>query len=789
MTSTSMKSSLPIPLVALLFIIGLNAGCFDNSPKTGITVASSEDSLSYTGRQACKPCHEKEYALFMGSDHDRAMDVADSTTVFGNFSNVTYRHLGIESRFYQKDGGYFVFTEGPDGTMEEFRVDYVFGVRPLQQYLVAFPGGRYQCLPLCWDTRSKKEGGQQWFHIYGDERVLPSDFLYWTRIMQNWNYMCAECHSTNLKKNFNAATNSYHTTWSEIDVSCEACHGPGSAHIKWAEEAAKHPASQEPGDLGLVIHFKDPEVGTWMFRPGSNIAERTVKRDGRKTLETCARCHARRSTIHEEYTFGHSFLDTHRPSLLVDPLYFPDGQIHDEVYVYASFLQSKMYHKGVICSDCHEPHSLKVYVQGNALCYRCHLTEAYGTKSHHFHKENSSGALCVECHMPERTYMQVDPRRDHSLRNPRPDLSARLGTPNACSACHDRLDKSSPSNLSNMTNSFYKWYGRKDRGVHYGETFWKARNDYPEAIPELIRLATDTSMPAMIRSSSFYYLSHYQDPSIYNAIASGIRDRDPLIRLGAIEGSRTLEEDQKTTIYRTLLYDSVRLIRTQAAYNMPKSSVQHLSKLEKSHYDQVIAEYFETEMINADVPFNWMNMGNYYFDRGDFEEAERSYLRAIAIEPYLPMSFINLADLFRQMQMDEKGEAILTEALHYNPGSADLLHALGLVLIRRGKTEEGIRYLKQATETDPENCRYAYVYGVGLYSIGARQEAIFLLEKALKSHPYDRDILFALVSYYTETGNLEEARTIAEKLVGYYPEDPGYREVLYRLQSLIAGNR
>ncbi|MBN1197926.1 MAG: tetratricopeptide repeat protein [Bacteroidales bacterium] len=742
--------SILISLFSAAFTLFIITGCDDHPSRNEFTKAGNTDSLAFVGRETCKSCHEKQYALFTGSDHDRAMDVADSATVLGDFNDVTFWHLGIESRFYKKNGGYFVYTTGPDGEMEEYKVDYVFGVRPLQQYLVAFPGGRYQCLPLCWDTRLREEGGQRWFHIYGDEKVPPSDFLYWTRILQNWNYMCAECHSTNLKKNFDTATASYHTTWSEIDVSCEACHGPGSAHIKWAEAAAKHPASPEPGDMGLVFRFKDPEAGTWVFGSGNTIAQRTVKRDGRKTLETCARCHARRSTIDEDYTFGHSLLDTHRPSLLVDPLYFPDGQIHDEVYVYASFLQSKMYHKGVICSDCHEPHSLKVYVQGNALCYRCHLPEFYGTKSHHFHKENSSGALCVECHMPERTYMQVDPRRDHSMRNPRPDLSERMGTPNACSGCHNNL--SNLSNLSKLSDSYYQWYGKKDRGVHYGETFWKARNNYPDAVPELIRLAKDTSLPAMVRSSSFFYLANYQDPSVFEAVSSGVRDRDPLIRYGAIEGSRNLEEDQKAMIFRILMYDSIRLIRTQAASNIPLSAVQHFNNQEKSYYDQVISEYLETEMINADVPFTWMNLGNYYFDRGNPGEAERAYLRAIAIEPYLPMSFINLADLFRQLNQDEKGEEILKEALEYNPGSADVLHALGLALVRRGKTEEGVHYLKQATEADPENSRYAYVYGVGLYSVGSRQEAISVLEKALSRNPYDRDILFALDSYYKEMG-------------------------------------
>ncbi|MBE0648148.1 MAG: tetratricopeptide repeat protein [Bacteroidales bacterium] len=746
-------------------------------------------------REVCKTCHEREYELFVGSDHDRAMDIADSVTVLGDFDDVTFRHLGIDSRFYKKNGNYFVYTEGPDGKMAEFRVNYVFGVRPLQQYLVAFPGGRYQCLPLCWDARPKQEGGQRWFHIYGQERIPHTDFLYWTRVMQNWNYMCAECHSTNLKKNFDAESNSYHTTWSEIDVSCEACHGPGSAHVSWAEEAARYPASQEPGNMGLAIQFNDPDDGTWVFKPGSKVAERTVKRDGIKTLETCARCHARRSTIHEDYTFGKSFLDTHRPSLLEDNLYFPDGQIQDEVYVYASFLQSKMYHKGVICSDCHDPHSLKVYVQGNALCYRCHLPDVYGSKSHHFHKENSAGALCVECHMPERTYMQVDPRRDHSMRNPRPDLSERLGTPNACSQCHkklldrlDRLDKLDLSNLTNLTNLFYEWYGKRDRGVHYGETFWEARLGYPEALPQLIALATDTSQPAMIRSTAFYYFQNYQAASLPPAIRIGLMDSDPLIRFGTLQGSISLTDEEKNTLYKPLLRDPVRLIRTQAARLIPVTSVSGMDHQTRELYDKALTEYMAIETTNADHPFAWLNIGNYLLESGQVTEAEQAYRRAIYIEPALPQSYNNLAELYRQTSQDMKGKEVLLEELTHIPGSASGHHSLGLLLVRQGEKAAGANHLKQAAELEPGNARFAYVYGVALYSTGKHQQAIDILEKARKLHPFDRNILFGLVSYYREMGQLDEARAIAEELTEYYPSDPNYLEVLKRMKSLRIAN-
>ncbi len=778
MFNFSGRLSLFISTEFLFIIIVCVVSCGDGTSQNRSGPTSPEDSLQYVGREVCKPCHEKQHALYIGSDHDMAMDHADSSTVLGNFDDVTFSHLGVTSKFYTREGDYYVFTKGLEGKMTEYKVDYVFGVRPLQQYLVAFPRGRYQCLPLCWDTRPEEEGGQKWFHIYGDEKIPHTDFLYWTKVMQNWNYMCAECHSTNLKKQFDPETDSYHTTWSEIDVSCESCHGPGSAHVVWAEEIESNPSAKEPGDMGLAIRFKDPAGGAWIFKPGSSVPERTVQRAGLVTLETCARCHARRMTILEDYTFGHSFLDTHRPSLLEDQLYFPDGQIQGEVYVYASFLQSKMYHNGVICSDCHEPHSLRVYVQGNALCYRCHLPNQYGTKKHHFHKDNSTGTLCVECHMPERTYMQIDPRRDHSMRKPRPDLSIRLDTPNACTRCHD--DKTDEW----ASEFFYKWYGKKDRGVHYGETFWEARRSYPEALPRLIALATDTALPAMIRSTAFSYLENYQDPSLFPAIKKGLQDPDPLIRFGALLGSINLADEEKNMLYQPLLWDSVRLVRAQAARRIPAGSVVGMSNKMKELYDLALNEYLAIETTNADHPFAWLNMGNYFLQAGDIAEAEQAYRRAIPIEPALPQSYINLADLYRRTDQDARGKEVLTEALENIPGSAAVHHSLGLLLVRQGQTADGIDHLKLAAELEPENGRFTYVYGVALYSTGNHREAIHFLEEARKHNPFDRDILYGLVSYYGEMGQLKEAREIAEELVAYYPADQTYKDVLKRLKSL-----
>ena len=47
--------------------------------------------------------------------------------------------------------------------------------------------------------------------------------------------MCSECHSTGVQKNYDANNDRFHTTWSEISVGCETCHGQGSRHVAWVK--------------------------------------------------------------------------------------------------------------------------------------------------------------------------------------------------------------------------------------------------------------------------------------------------------------------------------------------------------------------------------------------------------------------------------------------------------------------------------------------------------------------------------------------------------------------------
>ena len=497
------------------------------SLKGAVDPEKTGKTATYVGAKVCKTCHEGEFKAWSGSHHDLAMQEATAATVLGNFADARFRHLGVESSFFKRGDKFMVRTDGPDGKLTDYEIAYTFGVYPLQQYLIAFPGGRYQALSIAWDARAKDQGGQRWFHLQPGEKVDHTDPLHWTGRYQNWALQCAECHSTDLKKGYDAASDTYRTTYSEINVACEACHGQGSRHVDWAREAkAPYAAHGDKGLPALATRWNE----AWKF-PTSDarfaVREKPADPAG---MNTCAACHARRSTLSEARKAGAPLEDSHRLAMLTAPNYHADGQQREEVYVWASFLQSKMHQNGVTCMDCHEPHSLKLRAEGNALCTRCHNAAEFDAPKHHRHLSGGKGAQCVTCHMPTQNYMVIHARQDHSLRVPRPDLSQSLGSPNACTQCH--TDKKPAWAASAMD----KWYGKAWRErPHYGTTLHAGETRGALALPGLLELAASPTAPAIVRATAATLAQPYANPGTLLAARALLQDADPSVRIAALD--------------------------------------------------------------------------------------------------------------------------------------------------------------------------------------------------------------------------------------------------------------
>ncbi len=731
----------------------------------------------YVGAETCRECHTAEFDAWARSRHRLAMQVADAKSVLGDFRNAKFSYAGTTTAFSMRDGKYFVRTDGPDGKLGDFEIRYTFGVEPLQQYLIELPGGRLQALGIAWDTRPKKEGGQRWFHLYPDQKLRAGAPLHWTGVDQNWNFMCAECHSTRLRKNFDAATHRFATAWTEIHVACEACHGPGADHVAWAH-AKKGGGTYAGGGNGLVVALDERKGVTWTPVPATGNAQRSAPRKTSHEIETCARCHARAARISDDVAVGRPLQDTHRLSRLDEGLYYADGQIRDEVYEWGSFVQSRMFAAGVTCSDCHDPHSLGTRREGNDLCATCHSAAKYDAVAHTHHAKGSAGAECVACHMPTTTYMRIDARHDHSLRIPRPDLSVTLGTPNACGACHA---KKGPRWAADAIRT---WTGRAPGGFQsYGAALHAGDDEAAGARGALLTVADDPNAPAIARASAIDRLGRMLTPSTLPAVTRGLNDPDSVVRLAAVEALGASDPALRVRYLPRMLNDPVKMVRIEAARALAGPAETRLPGTDRDAFTRALDEYVAVQTYNADRPEGRMNLASLYASRGDLTRAIAELREALALDPASVAARVNLADVYRAQGDDREAESVLREGIAKSPRAAALHHALGLSLVRQKRGADALRELGEAAKLAPDNARFAYVYAVALADSGKRPEALRVLAAALKAHPNDRDLLFGLAHYSAAAGQREAAIGYATKLAELDPENPEYA----RLAASLAG--
>lgn len=705
---------------------------------------------TYVGRQRCAECHAAEAARWAGSDHDRAMELPTAETMLGDFEDCTFSNYGVDSRMFRQGDEYFIETEGAEGKLQTFPIKYTFGVRPLQQYLVETERGRIQALPTAWDTKN-----EHWFHLYPDERIAPDDVLFWTGPAQNWNYMCAECHSTNLRKNYDLASDTYHTEYSEIDVSCEACHGPGSIHVELAE-------SRSP---------------LWDRHYGYGLA-RLKGKSSRAELNTCAPCHSRRRVVHGEYTPGDEFLDYYAPELLDGEHYYVDGQIREEVYEYGSFLQSRMYREGVRCTDCHDPHSLQLKAEGNQLCTQCHVPGKYDGPAHHHHTVGKAGANCVDCHMPETTYMVVDPRRDHSIRVPRPDLTVTLGTPNACNGCHE---KESPEWARDWVT---KWYDpQRLHEPHYAHAIAAGRAGQPDADDALARLIRRDDVGPVVRASAASLLGRYESDSSQQALERALKDDEALVRAAAVAALERTSTDKLAELLAPKLTDPVRLVRTEAARVLSGPPSAELDVDSRRALQAATDEYITGQEANLDQPAAHLNLAVLHERRGDSASAEGEYRTALRLDPGFVPAMNNLAMLEHSLGNPAEAEQLFRRIIAQQPDFAAGHYSLGLLLAEQpDRLSEAVDQMETAAHLDPTQGRIQYNLGFAQQQLGRLDEAEKSLIAACTIDPRMIDACHALALVYARRGDWERAAKCADRLCQLEPLEPTFRQ----LQSWIA---
>ena len=685
--------------------------------------------------------------------------------VLGRFDDQAVTYFDESATFFTRGDEFVVRTLDATGEPAEFPVRYTFGVEPIQQYLVEFPGGRLQALPWLWDTRPEAEGGQSWLHLYPDEYIEPGDSLHWTGRRQNWNYMCAECHSTNVRVGYEVASDTFDTRYDEISVGCEACHGPGSEHVREAQFGNL--------DAGLVVDLDDRGRAFWEMNAETGIAERsepllTVP----KQPEACGQCHARRGTLDEPYRFGRPLTDTHHVALLDDGLYFPDGQIDEEVYVYGSFIQSRMYRAGVTCTDCHNPHTAALVTgsEPNAVCAQCHSPAVFAADSHMGHAPAVAG--CVDCHMAARTYMVVDDRRDHSFRRPRPDLAEKSGSPSACRNCHSEQPHA-------VAAEFIAAYQKAPPPAEFATALAASRQGH--ANEELVAVIRDAALPGIARATAVAALRSPFSENDRRAITLALVDPDPLIRIGGLRALRPFAPGEKAQFAGDLLGDRVRSVRIEAAVTFANAFDQ-LDPTARQAFNAAAAEFRRSRMLTASQSESLSSLGDFEALLGNSAQAIAAYERALSVEPGFAVARTNLVDFLRLSGNEERGEALLREGIALDDEAAILHHSLGLLLVRQGRRDEALAELERALQLEPANVRFAYVLGVAQHSMGMSDEAVATLGRAYEQSPSDFDLAWAYATILLESGRIETARSVAIELAERFPDDPNVRSIVERLR-------
>ncbi len=725
-----------------------------------IHVYSGNDSLEkkeaqYVGKEACMECHQTEYNDWMGSDHDKAMDYANDSTVLGDFNNQSLEYNGMTHRMYKRDGKFYVETDGETGKLEEFEVKYVFGYYPLQQYMVEFDKGRIQVLPLTWDSK-----GNKWYHmaktLYKDEIIDHNNWLHWTNQAQNWNSMCADCHSTNLKKGYDIKTDSYHTTFSEMDVSCEACHGPGSEHLEWA--AKPEYAREMDNNMGLTV--------------------KTSGIDNKQYVDLCMRCHSRRASIgdfdHDANVYNHSIVN-----LPVPENYHIDGQILNEDYVYASFTQSKMYMRGVKCNDCHNVHSTKRLYDDNRLCTQCHRADDYDTKAHHFHKyagepgesviaddgvqfDVGSGTKCINCHMPAQYYMGVDYRNDHSIRIPRPDLTKTMGTPNACNQCH--ADKSTDWAIGYIK----KWYG-EGRHYQYGIAFNEAQKGTTKGFDDLVRIYKDETYPEIVRATAIQFLGmNYPDRS-KEILMEALGSANNHIKYNALHNLNILDRETVPVIL-DLLKDPTKAIRIESASKLSTIARDQIPDKYKTALKKANKDYLGMLEYNADFPTGKFNLANYYYNAHDVDKAEEFYKKALNQDSLLHPVKINLALLYSNKKEYGKAESLFKDYLKYNPTDGNTIFMYALLLSEMQRYDESLLMLIKASKYSPDNARIFYNIAMMYDFKKDNNKTEEYLKKAVELQSHNANYYMVLLNHYLKNQDKAKAKEIAKIILNKFPD-------------------
>ena len=663
----------------------------------------------------CAECHANEVAEWSRSQHSVAMAPATSDTVAGDFSGTRYEDPDLTVKFLKQGGQYRIHTN-ERGEDREWIVKYTFGVYPLQQYLIDTGDGRLQAFNVAWDTREKSEGGQRWFRLDEPGRNRPGDAMHWTGIYQNWNNQCADCHSTGLQRNYDSESDSYQTQYDHVAVSCAACHESASEHAKAQQDGRNQTTGVELAAMGVWLASQADQPPRHIG-PASSDAQ----------VPICGKCHALRTRLADS---GNGRVhDQFSLSRLDPPLYYSDGRVSEEVFVLGSFEQSRMFQAGVVCTNCHNPHSGKLKAEGNAVCTQCHNSREFDTPGHHHHPKGSEGAQCVNCHMPEATFMKIDDRREHSFTVPRPDVAQESGSPDVCLACH--TDKTRGWSIKEVENWFPELYRQQT---------WHDVQQRPS--PGMMTYLQNRSAPALRRATLLEQQGQWlaeRQPSLVAKLATS---DEAVIRESAFRVLRNGSADQALELARAGLTDESLAVRIAAFESLIMLGIE----LESQQWAEVRGEYERFLGMQSDLPSGLVLKARYLLAGNDIYKAEEALKKALDKDQGYAPAAILLTRILRSGDRNQEAIDVINRALQFMPSEARLGHLRGLIHLKLKNDDHALQDLEQAAGLAPDQWLFGYRYAVALFQLQQKDKAREVTQALMERFP-DNPRLRALLQH------------------------------------------
>ncbi|HSW44405.1 MAG TPA: tetratricopeptide repeat protein [Phycisphaerae bacterium] len=739
-----MRKLLPKPIIAGALISAFPAllvmSAAKETPNTSPASSSmpADSAAAIAGSSSCRDCHATFYELWSTSFHGLAMQPYTPLLARTHLQPQREEIAVGQHRYLAEIEGPagLVRERGPEGE-KRYPIVHVMGGKNVYYFLTPLDRGRLQVLPVAYDVRRREwyDTAASAMRHFSDVRDQPLD---WRDPLYTFNTSCYGCHVSQLAKNYNLATDTYHTTWAEPGINCETCHGPAAEHVRVFNEA---PPGHPPEELHL-------------------ISTKTLTADQRNAL--CAPCHAKMSPITDSFMPGERYFDHYDLTGLENPDFYPDGRDLGENYTYTSWLRSPcLKNEKFDCLHCHTSSGRYRFKSENpnGACLPCHQERVENATAHTHHKADSPGSLCISCHMPMTEFARIL-RSDHSMHPPTPAATLAFKSPNACNICHTDKDAA--------------WADEHVRQWHADDyqapILYKAglidaarRNDW-KRLPEMLAILKSKDRDEVYAASLVRLLRGCGDERKWPALIEAMKDSSPLVRSSAADAldGRFTPETIPALIGATR--DEYRLVRVRAAAALAGLPPESLNEQDRRSLASATSEFVSAMNSRPDDFASHYNLGNFHMERRDLQQAISSFEISARLRPDHIAPLVNVSLAYNELRQNDKAEQALRRALKVEPASAAANLNLGLLMAEMRQSDEAEKALRAALKADPRLAVAAYNLGI-LLSADRIDEAIDFCRKAAELQPNEPKYAYTAAFFQYQNGDAEAAARTLQPLV------------------------